>query len=144
MKRAMVFLLATVLLGAEGKENAAKKDQASMQGDWSCESYVISGFKLEDDDAQAYFRTVKGNTYTVFRYRKALGKGTFTLDAGKKPRTIDVTPAGGKVKPILGIYKIEKDKLTICHAAPGKPRPAVFSAKEGSGHTLVVWVREKK
>ena len=29
-------------------------------------------------------------------------------------------------------------------AAPGKDRPRAFASKEGSGHTLTVWKREKK
>jgi uncharacterized protein (TIGR03067 family) len=85
---------------------------------------------------------VKGNNYTVFRFSKAVGKGTFTLDATRTPKTIDLTPAGAK--PILGIYKLEKETLTICYGEPGKPRPTAFAAKAGSGHTLMVWVREKK
>jgi uncharacterized protein (TIGR03067 family) len=144
MRRAILLLLAAGLLGAAPKDDAGKKDLARMQGDWAGEKYVTNGYQVEDDEAQALFRTVKGNAYTVFRFSKALGKGTFTLDAGKTPRAIDLTPAGGKTKPILGIYKIEGDTLTICYAQPGKPRPAKFAAEEGSGHTLTVWTREKK
>jgi uncharacterized protein (TIGR03067 family) len=139
----MLVLLALGLLGAAPKDDAGKKDRALMQGDWACESYTVNGFTLEADDAQALFRTMKGNAYTVFRFSKALGKGTFTLDASKSPRAIDLTPAGAG-KPILGIYKIDGDTLTICYAAPGKPRPAGFTAKAGSGNTLTVWKREKK
>ena len=146
MRRAglVLLVLAVGVLGAPGAD-AGKKDQARMQGDWAAEALTIDGMKLPDDDAQAYFRTVKGNAYTVFRFSKAAARGTFTLDATKSPRTMDVTPAGPrKGKPILAIYKLEGDTLTICNAGPGKERPKTFTAPAGSGHTLTVWKREKK
>jgi uncharacterized protein (TIGR03067 family) len=95
------------------------------------------------DDAQALFRTVKGNAYTVARFKRVLGKGTIKLDAAKKPKAIDAYPAG-RDKPLLGIYEFDGDKLKLCFAAPGKERPAAFTSAEGSGHTLTVWVREKE
>jgi uncharacterized protein (TIGR03067 family) len=141
-------MLAVMLsaLAAGPKDDKTVKDLARMQGDWACDSFVREGLRFPDEDAQALFRTVKGNDYTVSRFNKAVGKGAFTLDAKKSPPTIDITPAGpaGKGGPLLGIYKFEGDKFTMCYAPPGQPRPKAFSAREKSGHTLTVWVREKK
>ncbi len=52
---------------------------------------------------------------------------------------------GGKDRGerVLGIYKLEKDRLTTCMAAPGKPRPKEFKAEKGSGSTLRTFIREK-
>ena len=147
MRRVTAGLVLAALLGvgASPKEDASKKDLERMQGDWAAESMERDGMKLEPDDAQAYFRTVKGNSYTVHRYSKQVSAGTFRLDAMKSPRTIDFMPDfPAKGKPILGIYRLEGDKLTLCYPAPGKERPREFSAKEGRGNTLAVWVREKK
>jgi uncharacterized protein (TIGR03067 family) len=103
------------------------------------------GMKLDADDAQAFFRTVKGNRYTMHRYSKKISSGTFRLDATKTPRAIDFLPDfPAKGKPILGIYRLEGDKLTLCYPALGKERPREFSAKEGTGNTVAVWLREKK
>jgi uncharacterized protein (TIGR03067 family) len=92
------------------------------------------------------FRSIKGDKYTVFRFDKARGKGTLKLDATKNPKTIDALPDGpaGKMGPILGIYEIDGDTLKLCFAAPGMERPKDFTCKAGSGHTLTVWMREKK
>jgi uncharacterized protein (TIGR03067 family) len=147
MRRALAGLLlaAVAAAGASPKEDAGKKDLEGMQGDWAAESMERDGMKLPDDDARAFFRTVKGNSYTVHRYSKQISAGTFRLDASKTPRTIDFIPSvPAKGKPILGIYRLEGDTLTLCYSAPGKPRPREFSAKEGTGNTLAVWVREKK
>jgi RNA polymerase sigma factor (sigma-70 family) len=78
-------------------------------------------------------------------------EGTSTIDSAKKPRTIDctVTRSGnlhavqnegekkGQIK--RGIYEfVDEDTYRIRFAAPGKERPADFTAKEDSGHH--VWV----
>jgi hypothetical protein len=56
-----------------------------------------------------------------------------------------VIPDGGKDRGerVLGIYKLEDDRLTICMAAPGKPRPTAFKAEKGSGYTLRTFTRVK-
>jgi uncharacterized protein (TIGR03067 family) len=145
MRTTMLVLILSALAAAP-KEDDNARDLAKMQGDWACDSFERDGLKVPDDDAQALFRTVKGNGYTIFRFNKAIGKGTFKLDAKKSPRAIDLTPAGaaGKGGPLLGIYKFEGEKLVMCYAGPGQARPKAFSAREKSGQTLTVWVREKK
>jgi uncharacterized protein (TIGR03067 family) len=148
MKRLLSCLLAAGLLVTAGPagEDASKKDLAALQGDWAAVSFVIDGTKLSDDEAQSIFRTIKGNEYTLFLFSKPLTRGTFQIDAAKKPRAIDVLAADGpaKGKTVLGIYELQGDRLQICTAQPGKDRPADFLAKKGSGHTLQVWEREKK
>jgi uncharacterized protein (TIGR03067 family) len=140
------LLFAVLLVAAAPADDAAKKDLDRMQGDWAAESYVADGMALPDDDAQALFRTVKGDEYSVARYTKTIGKGRFTLDASKKPCCIDALSAAAPKgsKPILGIYELNGDTFRMCFAAPGKDRPTAFESKPGSGWTLVVWKREKK
>ena len=57
-------------------------------------------------------------------------------------------PAGGKDRGerVLGIYKLEGDRLTICRAAPGKPRPSEFKAEKGSGcpYHPTIYIFQKK
>jgi uncharacterized protein (TIGR03067 family) len=149
MCRPLWFLVtAGLLLAADApRDEAAMKDLERMQGDWAADSYVQDGMEVPRDDAQALFRTVKGNAYTVFRFSKAIGKGTFTLDATKRPRAIEARPAAAKgaaPPPVLGIYELDGDTLKLCFAAPGKERPAAFTSPPGSGHVLSVWKREKK
>jgi uncharacterized protein (TIGR03067 family) len=148
MKRLPFHLFVLALaMGAEGaQEDDAAKDLKKMQGDWVVVSMEADGMRIPDDDAQALFRTVKGDKYTVSRYRKVAGKGTIKLDATKKPRAIDATPDGAAAKgrPILGIYEFDGEKLKLCFAPPGMDRPTEFRSKEGSGHTLTVWQPEKK
>lgn len=135
-------LVVCFLVAAEGAD-PSKKDLEKMQGDWACTAMNLGGYQMPDDDAQAYFRTMKGDTYSVFRFSKVSGTGTLKLDATKDPKTIDATPEGGKTPPVAGIYKIEGDTLTLCLAPPGKPRPTKFDAAD-TENTTSVWTREKK
>jgi uncharacterized protein (TIGR03067 family) len=147
MRRQTLWLLTAVLLVAADKPaDANKQDLDKLQGDWGVAAQVIDGKKVADDEAQTLFRTVKGDTYTVSYYDKPIGKGTFTIDATAKPKTIDARPAGAAkdAPPLLGIYEVEGDTYRVCFAPAGKERPKDFASKAGSGHTLTVWKREKK
>jgi uncharacterized protein (TIGR03067 family) len=144
MFRAGLLCLCLASLALADKEDQQKKDRDAMQGEWACESMTRDGVALPDDDAQALFRSVKGDAYVVSRFRTKAGSGTFALDASKSPRQIDIIPDGPKKVVIKGIYKIEKDVLTICHAAPGGKRPAAFESKKDSGDTLTVWKKEMR
>jgi uncharacterized protein (TIGR03067 family) len=148
MKKALTLftIVALATAGIAKDEEANKKDMEKMQGDWAAVSMVRDGMPFPKDDAQSFFRTVKGDKYTVFHFSEAVNQGTFTIDASKKPKTMDVLPerTDDKSKAILGIYEFEGDKLKVCFGAPGKDRPAEFESKEGSGNALTVWEREKK
>jgi len=104
-----------------------------MQGDWAAESMVQDGQRYPDEDAQARFRTVKGDTYSVFRFSKLLGKGSMTgetLDkAGQsahnladmlnieveRPRFIETTALGAAMLAAVGagIYRTLEDAAVM-------------------------------
>jgi uncharacterized protein (TIGR03067 family) len=142
----LLFAVGFLLAADEPKNDANKKDLERLQGDWAAVSIISDGHKVPDDDTQSLFRTMKDDHYAVFLFRKVISKGTFKIDASKKPKAIDLQAAGAAAKgqPILGIYEFEGDTWKVCYANPGKERPTEFTAKEGSGHTLAVWEREKK
>jgi uncharacterized protein (TIGR03067 family) len=130
-------------VAAPSDPNAA--DLARMQGDWMVSSMIADGMKLPDEEAQSLFRTVEGDKYNVSRYAKRVGYGTFVIDATKSPATIDSTPAtADPKKKILGIYQWDGERLQVCNAQLGFPRPKTFEAKLGTGHTMIIWEREKK
>ena len=70
----------------------------------------------------------------------------FVFDSTNEPKTIDVIPDGGRNRGehILGIYKLERETITICMAAPGQTHPKEFKAEKGSGCTLQTFAREKE
>jgi len=141
----LILTLAALLSAPndQAADEATAADLRKMQGDWVVTTMKINGEVYPDDAAQVLFRTVKGSEYTVSRFSKVIGGGAFQLDATQTPRTIDSTPKNSADgKPLLGIYEFEGDKLKICNALPGKPRPKNFKAGLLSGHTLIVWEPE--
>lgn len=129
---------------ADTDADGSSKDLDLMQGDWAVMEYVVDGVKAEDDNAQSLFRTIKGNHYTVFLFDKPLASGTIKLDTTQKPKNIDSLPDKMPDKPFLGIYEIEQNRIKVCYAPPGKDWPTHFESKKGSGHTPMIWEREKK
>jgi len=143
---ALLVLTAGLLVAAEdAKDDAAKKDLKKMEGSWVLSSGVDNGKKASDTKLKDSRLTFEEDKHTVKVDGKTY-KGTHTLDATKKPKTIDVMDTEGpfKGKTVLGIYELDGDEFKICYAAPGKDRPKDFSAKAGTGHHSHVWKREKK
>jgi uncharacterized protein (TIGR03067 family) len=150
--RASVALL--VLIGAAGvlaaddkdKEKAVKKDLKAFAGKWKAVSVESDGKKITEDELKDIYVTHDGNKITVRKGDTPMVEGTIEIDPTKKPKTVDFTSTQEKTKGQVsrGIYEFDGDSYRLCLAAPGKDRPKEFSGKEGSGHALIVYKREKK
>jgi uncharacterized protein (TIGR03067 family) len=146
---AIVSLFAVVRSQADDKANGetVAKDLQAFKGTWRMISKEVDGKKLSEEEIKDVIATFDGSgKCSVRRGGKVIGEGTAKLDPAKKPKTVDVTFTEGehKGKTALGIYKIDSDAFRVCVARPGDYRPAEFSAKAGSGRTLIVYKREKK
>jgi uncharacterized protein (TIGR03067 family) len=118
-------------------------DQKKVQGTWR----VV---RLEDDGRPAPMPGGTSPVVTIARDRlviKERGRQeevTFTLDARKKPRHINLLPKAGKGKEILGIYKFERDNFVICFSHGGVgPRPKDFNTRGMKNCRVIVFERGK-
>jgi uncharacterized protein (TIGR03067 family) len=143
MTKLVVILAVGLLFGADDKKADATKDQEKLQGDWTLQSGERDGEAFPEDLVKALKRNITGDKYVVTRDGETLAKGTFTLDAGQKLKTIDIKLEGVD-KPVQGIYEVEGDTFKLCYAAPGEARPKEFATKAGTGVTLAVWKKAKK
>jgi uncharacterized protein (TIGR03067 family) len=125
---------------AEDTKVAPKGDLAKLQGRWRLVTLEPAKFHQKQEVVWA----IGGNTIRVLLKGKEMLRCTFTLDEKGTPRQIDLVipqPNGSK-KKVLGIYKVEKDTLTVCEARPDRERPAKFeAAKEGPFPSLAVYRR---
>ncbi len=142
--KTLLVLAVGLLIAADGG-NVATKERERLEGTWTITSVVRNRNPLPEGrlkDAKFIFQ---GERFAQELGDKNLAKGTFRLDRGSKPQTIDlmVNEGGEKGKTILGIYQLEDDVLTICGAAAGGERPTEFAAKDGSGCTLITCQRVK-
>jgi uncharacterized protein (TIGR03067 family) len=146
-----VAAVGLVLVAADApKKDVVKDELAKLQGTWRLVAMEANGEKAPDEQVKNVVRKITGDKYEVTRDGKPAGKGTMAVDPTKSPKTVDAeatvpTPDGGtRTINISGIYEFDGDTMKTCLADPGKERPTEFSTKEGSGHRLFVWKKEKK
>jgi uncharacterized protein (TIGR03067 family) len=126
---------------------ATADDKNPLEGKWVIESLTRDG-KDESAKYKGATRVNTGGKYSMVPPAGSTAKpaeGTFTVDAGKMPPTVDMKPGSGQYegKTLAGIYKLDGDTLTIAFAEPGKDRPTAFESKPGSGVVLVVHKKAK-
>jgi len=137
--------LVAVCLGAAAfsGDEAVKDELKRHQGTWSVTSSIYDGQPASDEVIRSIHRIVTGDHVVWERDGKRFAGTRIELDPAREPRSIDVIPDGGRNRGerVLGIYKLEGDRLTICMAAPDRPRPKEFRADKGSGCTLRTFSR---
>jgi len=139
-----LFLTALVLPTDAPKDDAVAREVKRHQGTWAVTSFVRGGKESPKSLTDSIVRVVDGDHVVWKRDGKSFAGTTVTLDPSKSPKTIDILADGGPARgePVLGIYKLEGDELTICTADAGNDRPGTFDAPAGSKRTLVTFRRK--
>ena len=142
MKGLGVVVIGLLIAADDAKKDDTMKDKESLKGTWIVQSSERDG--QADESIKDDTVTFDGDSASVMTKDKEQ-KATFKLDASKKPKTIDFTPSeeSEKDKVVLGIYSLDKDELKVCFTKAGGERPTEFSAKEGTGHHLIILKRKK-
>ncbi len=124
-------------------DDLVKNELNRHQGTWIATSSTFDGQKAPDEIARSIQRIVTENHVVWERHGKRFAGTKIELDPTPDPKNIDVIPDGGRNRGerVLGIYKLAGDRLTICMAGPGQPRPKEFKAEKGSGWTLQTFER---
>jgi uncharacterized protein (TIGR03067 family) len=130
----------------------AADEVKKLQGDWQVVEVEIKGKKAAKDDAE-----VKNMRFVIkddgITLPSPAGDGkdrkkTFKLDPTKSPKEIDITSLDGQEKDQTAacIYKLDKDRLTICIPYFTKDptiRPKEFKAGADDGIMLLTLERMK-
>lgn len=146
-----LLLLACGVL-APGWSAAAAADEPAdagkkHQGAWVADMAERDGKAAED--VIGHRLSFKGPRFEITsKTGKLLYQGTISLQTDRKPPAIDFKHDGGDLKGKVwkGIYALDDKSLKICDNGPDptKDRPTAFSAKEGSGHIVIVFKRKAK
>jgi uncharacterized protein (TIGR03067 family) len=136
-----LFLVATF-----ADDDLAKKDLQALQGTWVMAAMEVEGQKIAEDRLQGTELEIKEGKYVVTANGKRY-EMTFTLDAAKKPKEIDMVFTEGPEKDKLhrGIYEIEGDTFKLCRlrdAEYGRPRD--FTTSPGTSLFWIQWKRKPK
>jgi uncharacterized protein (TIGR03067 family) len=131
--------------GALADDQAVQDELKRHQGTWSVTSSIYEGQPAAEEVVRSIKRIVSGDHVAWERDGKHFAGTRIELDPAREPKTIDVIPDGGpnRGQHVLGIYKLEGDRLTIVMATPGRPRPKEFQAAKGSGCILRTFQRER-
>ncbi len=139
----IAVIAALILLAVPVRaEDDPKKAAEAFQGEWKFISFSKSGEEDSKEELAKAKLVVSGDKMTFTRRGKD-DPVTFTLDPKATPATIDLkAKEGGKEIMVKGIYKLEKDTLTICFGLDASERPKDFKPAKGNG--LLILERVKK
>jgi uncharacterized protein (TIGR03067 family) len=137
-------LTAVMLVAADAKDDAFKKDMEALQGKWQLVSMQRDGESV--DVSKDASRVITGDKYELTLRPGLSIEGTYKIDPTAKPKKMETTASTGPYKDqeLLGIYELSGDTLKICYAPPGKERPTEFKTKDGSGWILTVHKKVKE
>ena len=120
-------------------------DAKAIQGNWKPAKAELAGQPMPDDVLKSISLKLDTGKYEVFVGDKP-DKGTYTLDAATKPRSITITgtegPNRGKTFP--AIYELKGDTLRICYDLSGAKRPTEFKSMTGTRLYLVTYQRKSE
>lgn len=142
--------VAFLLVGADVKDDAGKKELKKFEGSWLMVAGEHDGVKVSDENVKKSKIHWNGNhavVETPHQSKDAIKAAIVKIDGTKKPAEMDWMRDNGPDagKPMLAIYEfIDGDTYRICFAGGGKDRPKDFSTKAGSGRTVNTWKRLKK
>jgi uncharacterized protein (TIGR03067 family) len=128
--------------GSAAKE-AASDPLAPLQGTWEIVSVEKEGSQLPQDDIGGMTVMIAGSAYKLIN-KDNVSKGTFTLDASKDPKQMDVhhQTENGDAPTMPAIYEITGDNFRVCYNPEGGERPRSFSTKTDSPFLSVVYKRK--
>jgi uncharacterized protein (TIGR03067 family) len=143
-RRGAAALLALAALGASlgllARPGLSAQDKAGknpLDGTWTAVELTQGGKKLPEGQAKLLQFNFQGDKVTLSVLGKAKG-GTLKVDATREPKQFDMMLDGERPNP--GIYRLEKDTLTLCFTEGGQ-RPTEFASGPGSRNVLLVLKR---
>lgn len=147
MFRLTLAILLIPALGAAAQEkNEIKTELKKFEGTWKIKSFDLTGKKesVPAEEREKIRLTFAGEKLSFKGTPQRDRETTIELDPSKKPPHITIRPPKDEAKgeTILGIYRFDKDTLTICGSP--KERPTEFALTEGTQNGLLVLERVKE
>lgn len=120
---------------------AQKKELKKWQGSWQAVEFSIGGVPSPADQVEKTYLVIKGSKFTLHLQKKKV-KGTFSIDPGKSPPTVDATiiSADDKKTKLEGIYRWSNGRRKACFALPNFARPGDF--RQEKGYLVLEWTKK--
>lgn len=120
MRKLIALFLVISILNCSGK-----KETSELNGKWIPVEQEIGGMQLPESAFTDQYLLIEDDRYTV--QSENLDKGTVTIDGNRIEIYGQDGPNAGKT--FKAIYKLEKEKLTICYNLNGDSYPEKFSTE---------------
>lgn len=137
-------LSALFIVAALVEASEPPKKGADLQGTWQGVEVWDAGKKRTDEPAKLLQMKFRGDQFVVRYDGEIMLSGRFSVDDGKTPKTLTMkyVKQGGETSTLPAIYKIEKDRLSLCHPKKeGGDRPSAF--KPSANVKLATFTREE-
>jgi uncharacterized protein (TIGR03067 family) len=118
------------------KVKPAKPADHALEGTWTKVAVESNGVKIGCD-----FTVVFAKDKISWLNMSHLDM-SYTLDAARKRVDCVALDGPSKGKPILGIYRLDGDTMTLCLGAPNDKRPTTFDTVRDSGRLLMVFKKK--
>ena len=143
----LTVLLGIVLAVSHSSQADEPRGDETLQGKWKAISYIENGEVAERLEKTPIHWEFQKDTIIITAEDQQVFtiKGTYSINVASTPRTLEMKMEKQTDLPaqtMIGIYRIEKDQLTVCMATDGK-RPKAFESKENSNAILIVFERSK-
>jgi uncharacterized protein (TIGR03067 family) len=128
----------SLAVGAPALKDRPKPDRPPM-GEWQIDREEHDGRAARHLSADRFWvgeRSVEVGNKLQFNFLSKWSAAFFQVDGEHRADLTD--PERPDRPPERAIWKVEGGRLTICHGAPGAPRPTEYSAPEGSGRVLYI------
>jgi uncharacterized protein (TIGR03067 family) len=112
-------------------------DLEKLQGNWHVATLELDGLDMPAEPFEGAMIVIENNNFTSLNMG-ATYEGTIEIDQTTDPKSFDMLFTGGHAAGTrnLGIYKLNRDRWTICVATRGDGRPERFATKPDSGLAL--------
>jgi uncharacterized protein (TIGR03067 family) len=125
---------------------AAVKELEALRGDWRVVAVERDGKKAPPGTPQTGLDVIRFTDQLPRRAGDRCNVYAVTLDPAASPKRLSGEGTGGEIKgeKLLGIYRLDGDKLTLCCDYGGTERPAKLQTADGDGRAVYHLERRKK
>jgi uncharacterized protein (TIGR03067 family) len=134
-------MTAAIAIVAFVAADVPKDAKEAFQGGWKLTRFAKLRRETPAKELEKGKVVIQGDNL-IFTLAGQNTKMTYSLDPKADPPAIDLKSENAPGKVIRGIYKLEKDKLTICFGIEDSARPTEF--KTGRDDSIMVLERAKK
>ena len=147
MKRiiGLVFVLAIPVAPFADNASGDYKELKALEGQWKAVAMEAGGKPFPKESVPDFTFIVGANGKSTGQSPQGEYQATITVDPKKSPKTIDNLHESGTQngKKQYGIYKLERDKWTVCMTLPGVAESDLPKDFNTTGTATVVFVFER-